>query len=216
MTDDLFTDQAARYDAWYDTREGRAAFSEEVDALRPLFHGLPRPWLEVGVGTGRPAAALGIEFGIDPALGALTLAARRGIRVAAGRAENLPFPDMTFGAVLLVLALCFVAEPLNALREAARVLAPGGGIVLGLLPAEGPWGQHYQRLAREGHQYYREAHFFTRRELGRLLGAAHLRPARTRSALSWAPGSPPEEGPARQGDLPAAGFTAMLVVPKRA
>lgn len=58
IAQDMFDQQAARYDAWYDTLAGSAAFAEEIDALRPLAGGLPRSWLEVGVGTGRPASAL--------------------------------------------------------------------------------------------------------------------------------------------------------------
>ena len=42
----------------------------EVDCLKPLFHEHKRPYLEIGVGSGRFAQALGIEYGVDtsPAL----------------------------------------------------------------------------------------------------------------------------------------------------
>jgi ubiquinone/menaquinone biosynthesis C-methylase UbiE len=213
VTSDVFDQQADRYDAWYDSPAGRAAFDDEVEALRPLLHDLPRPWLEVGVGTGRIAAILSAEFGIDPAPGPLHLAAGRGVRVAVARGEALPFPDASFGAVLLVLTLCFVADPRSALREARRVLLPGGGIVLGLLHSEGPWGRHYRALAAQGHAFYRHAHFFTRAELADLLSGAGLRPVRTRSALFVAPDQEPAELEAGEGDVRAAGFTAVLVVP---
>ena len=74
MPTELFDSQVSRYDAWYGSTKGAAAFEEELAALRPLLKDLAHPWLEVGVGTGRFAHALHAEVGIDPALAALALA----------------------------------------------------------------------------------------------------------------------------------------------
>lgn len=136
----IFDSGAAAYDAWYDSPLGAAAFAEEVVALRPLVSDLRPPLLEVGVGTGRFAQALGVRYGVDPALGALQLAVRRGVHVARGVAEALPFVGAPFGGVVIALTLCFVADPLAALHEARRVLRPDGAIALGVIPAEGIWG----------------------------------------------------------------------------
>ncbi len=209
----IFDREASGYDAWYETQAGTAIFTSEIDALRPLLVGLPRPWLEVGVGSGRFAVALGIEVGVDPALGALQLAARRGIRAVEACGETLPFRDGAFGAVLLAITLCFLADPLAALREARRVLSPGGGVLLGLVPAEGSWARHYRRLAARGHPYYRLAHFFTRGEIRSLLAASGLRQMHVRSALFGGPEAEVRAEPARQGDDRAAGFMALLTAP---
>lgn len=206
----VFDRLVERYDAWYDSAIGRAALAEELDALRPLVAGLPRPWLEVGAGTGRIAEGLGVELGLDPARDALTLAKRRGVGVLVGRGESLPLRDGTVGLVLFVTTLCFVADPLAALREAARVLGPGGAVVLGIIPADGPWGRHYRQLAAEGHAYYREAHFFTRRELADLVSQAGFHLTRARSALHWSPSAPPATERAGEGDDETAGFLAVL------
>ena len=211
MSSDVFDWGAARYDAWYDTPRGGAIWAEELDAICPLLAGLPRPWLEVGVGTGRFAACLGIEVGVDPALHALRFASNRGIRVAAARGEALPFRTATFGAVLITVTLCFVADPLAVLREAQRVMRPAGGMVLGLILAQSPWGQHYQRLAAQGHPTYRSARFLPWRDVIALLHTAGLRIVRTRSALFWSPEAEPAPQPARDGMTPLAGFTALLV-----
>ena len=55
-----FEDLAEPYDAWYDTESGRVLFDLELGALRPLLAGTAGPRLEVGVGSGRFAAALGL------------------------------------------------------------------------------------------------------------------------------------------------------------
>lgn len=44
---------------------------------------------------------------------------------------NLPYADGTFDAVYAVTALGEIPEPDRVLREAARVLAPGGRLVIG-------------------------------------------------------------------------------------
>jgi len=61
----LFDRLAARYDAWYDGPAGAAVFPSEAHCLRPLFIGLPRPWTEIGTSSGRFAAALGMDVGLD-------------------------------------------------------------------------------------------------------------------------------------------------------
>lgn len=69
-----------RYDAWYDTPKGRALLASEVACLKPLLQRFPRPYLEVGVGTGRFAQALGIGYGVDPSVRALDKAVQRGVK----------------------------------------------------------------------------------------------------------------------------------------
>jgi SAM-dependent methyltransferase len=49
--------------------------------------------------------------------------------------EALPFPDESFDVVLGVNAFQFAGEPPRALREAARVLRPGGRLVASLFAA---------------------------------------------------------------------------------
>jgi ubiquinone/menaquinone biosynthesis C-methylase UbiE len=209
----VFDRQAARYDAWYDTVRGAAIFAEELQALRPLTTALPRPWLEIGVGTGRFAASLGVDVGVDPARGALAIARRRHLAVVAGRGEVLPFRADAFGAAYILLTLCFVTDPAAVLREAARVVRSGGGLVLGLVPAESPWGERYRMLAAQGDGFYRDARFLSPSEVGELLDAAGWRISRRRSALVWPPQSEPPGDPVVLDEAdPRAGFLAVLAV----
>ena len=89
----IFDRHYKRYDAWYD--KYRFAFLSEVKAVKKI---MPRAGkgLEIGVGTGRFAAALGITAGVDPSRPMLKIAQSRGINVCCGEGEELPYPDKTF------------------------------------------------------------------------------------------------------------------------
>ncbi len=183
----LFEQMAERYDAWYEGDIGKVAFPIEVECLRPLLFGLPKPWLEVGVGTGRFAQALGVEVGIDPAFRPLQLARQRHVFPVQALGENLPFRKATFGAVLIVVTLCFADEPLSLLRETNRVLRDDGALVLGMVFADSPWGEFYMGKAQLGHPFYSEAHFLTRKQTQNLLERAGFKVIAARSALRQLP-----------------------------
>mgnify|MGYP003591782057 FL=1 len=87
--------------------------------------------LDLGCGTGRnlPLLAGGTRpVGLDPCLETLRAARRRspGTPLVLGAAERLPFRSGAFDTVVSGLVFCSVAEPVRALGEVRRVLAPGG------------------------------------------------------------------------------------------
>lgn len=91
--------------------------------------------LEVGVGTGRnlrhyPAAAT--VLGLDASLRMLDVARARniGARVVQGDAGRLPLATGSVDTVLSTLVYCALPEPAAAVAEMARVLRPGGRLVL--------------------------------------------------------------------------------------
>jgi len=205
-----FEQLADRYDKWFESAEGRILFAAETACLRLLPEAPGDSRLEVGVGTGRFAAALGIRYGVDPALPVLQYAKRRGITVALGAAEALPFPDAAFHGVWLVVTICFVRDPLRALAESARVLEPGGLLYVGLVPRDTAWGKLYEEKKRAGHPFYSSARFYTTDEVTGMARKAGLEYEAAASCLPAPPDrleantAPPVPG-VRRG----AGFVAL-------
>lgn len=91
------------------------------------------------------AAGEGLVAGLDASASMLDVAVRDttsdNVAYIRGDAGALPFRDGSFDAVCCFAALYLIEEPLRALAEIVRVLAPGGRVALltscnrGLLPA---------------------------------------------------------------------------------
>jgi SAM-dependent methyltransferase len=91
------------------------------------------------------ASGDGLVVGLDASRTMLEQAVREpnppNVLYVRGDAAALPFPDATFDAVCCFAALYFIEQPMRAIDEIARVLAPGGRVALlasvarGVLPA---------------------------------------------------------------------------------
>jgi ubiquinone/menaquinone biosynthesis C-methylase UbiE len=130
-----YASSAAAYDARWAHYLARSS-SATLDALSPP-PGVRL--LDVGCGTGillgaatRRDPSAGV-YGIDLVPEMLERAARRGAgrwHLALGDAKALPFADACFDAVASSSSFHHWAEPRLALGEIARVLRPGGRLVL--------------------------------------------------------------------------------------
>lgn len=212
----VFDKFAERYDNWYDKPFGKSAFRLEKDCIAFLCEDLEKPFLEVGVGTGRFAVALNIEYGIDRSIGVLRFAKRRRVKVIRGNGENLPFPDESFGAVFVVVTLCFVDDPLKVLEEAVRVSKKNGAIILGLILKESPWATFYEKKGEEGNVFYKIARFYTMEEVVSMLRNAVLRIEETRSTTFQGPTTNPLDFEfSKKGYYREAGFIAIKARKRR-
>ncbi len=95
--------------------------------------------LEIAIGTGRTLPFYRPEIvlvGIDISLGMLRVAQRRAqarerpVTLVRADAQALPLRDASVDTVLSILSLCTIPNHQQALREAYRVLRPGGRLIL--------------------------------------------------------------------------------------
>lgn len=123
---------------------------------RALGLGPGRRVLDVGSGPGSTALTLAAEFGCEvvgvdlgeESVARARLAAEQAgfadqVTFHTGDAEQLPFPEASFDAVVSECAFCTFPDKATAARELARVLRPGGRagitditVTPGALPAE--------------------------------------------------------------------------------
>ncbi len=201
---------AERYDIWYDKPFGKSAFNLEKACIASLCKNLTRPFLEIGVGTGRFAEALKIKYGIDNSVGVLRFAKKRGVTVIRGKGEKLPFPNKSFGAVFIIVTLCFVDEPIKVLEEASRVLRDDGCIILGLILKESPWASFYMKKGASGNVFYKVARFYSLNELKSMLRDVGLQVSEVRSTILQSPTEEPLHfEPSKKGHCKDAGFVAI-------
>ena len=204
----LFDSLALEYDAWFDN-EGSFIFFIEVQAFRELLPTSLKPWLEIGVGSGRFAQALGIETGVDPSIKLVEMARRRDVNAFLGRGEQELFDGESFGTVFLIVTLCFLDSPLEVLEEANRILMPGGKIVMGLVLKESPWGKFYLQKKKQGHRFYKYATFYRYDEVTKLLEQAGFLIEQVISTLFQRPGKVKRMELPERGYFPNAGFTII-------
>ncbi|RLD17649.1 MAG: SAM-dependent methyltransferase [Caldiserica bacterium] len=147
-----------RYDEWYD--KNRDVFLKEVEVVKKIrFSGFG---IEIGVGTGRFAHALGVEYGIDTSFNMLLKAKERGIKVLNAQAENIPFKDEIFDFALIIVTICFVKNPLMVLKETKRILKDNGKVVVGIIDKESVLGKLYQKKESP---FYKEANFYSPKDI---------------------------------------------------
>ncbi|MDN5293797.1 MAG: hypothetical protein PWQ31_1102 [Eubacteriales bacterium] len=183
---DPFDLYAAEYDRWFE--ENQELYLAELAAVRSLLPPAGEG-LEVGVGTGRFAAPLGIKTGVEPSPAMAELAKKRGIKVYPGVAENLPFAAATFDFVLMVTVICFLDDVAAAFREAHRVLKKGGALIVAFLDRETAPGRELEKK-KERSKYYQKARFRSAAEVERYLTAAGLTPISSRQVIMEKNGRP--------------------------
>jgi SAM-dependent methyltransferase len=190
--------EPASYAAWFESPLGRRVWEDERAALRQLL-GPPRGQqiLDAGAGDGRLArelaegdaevVALDRSHAMSMAASFQTRAGQRPVIPVTGDALALPFRDHAFDTVVAVTLLCFLENPADAVREMARVVRPGGKVVVGDLGRWSAWALGRRLGSARKRSFWREVQFWTTRELRDLLDAAELAPAGARSAVFYPP-----------------------------
>jgi ArsR family transcriptional regulator len=165
----FFASAAGQWDRLRQDLFGAASYLHALPGL------LDPDWTigDLGCGTGQVAASLAPHvarvIAVDRSEDMLQAARRRlgdlaNVEVRRGALEALPVQDGELDAATLLLVLHHLSDPAEALREAARVLKPGGRVVISdMLP-------HDREVYRQqmGHVWLG----FSRESLGRMLDAA--------------------------------------------
>jgi SAM-dependent methyltransferase len=176
------------YRQWHADRLG--AITEELEwrlILRMAGDLRGRNILDIGCGDGALALEL-LQRGASSVTGcdldprmvahAAAEAGRRSatVRFVMADAERLPFRDDSFDLVTMITVLAFMARPQAAAQEIARVLRPGGGLVIGDLGKWSLWAISRRVRGRLGTApLWKGARFRSAGELGALVAAAGLR-----------------------------------------
>ncbi len=153
--------------------------------------------LDAGCGDGAlvcAAALRGAEVtGVDPDAAMLAAARSRAEKVGVKatfleeRAERLPFPNASFDVVAAITVLCFVPDAAGAMHEMARVLRPGGRLVIGELGRWSSWAAIRRLRGWLGSATWKAAQFRTGEELRALAGQAGLTVTVIRGAVFYPP-----------------------------
>ena len=162
---DVFGPHVAEYEQWF--QEHSCLFAAEITALKEV---LPQSGvgLEIGVGSGLFASALGIKYGVEPSAAMRKKAESRGVHVFDGVAERLPFKTAMFDFAVMITVDCFLTDVERSFREAYRILVPQGWFVIAFIDVATRLGKQYERK-KQSSLFYRQAHFHSAAEIKELL-----------------------------------------------
>ena len=168
---DFFDRVAPLYDLAMPPADGEALAAGLDHAARPIER-----LLDVGGGSGRAAAALtGPDITVvDASVEMLSRARRgRGLSGVADDTGGLPFRDASVDAITVVDAFHHLPDQDAALAEAARVLAPGGALVVREFDPAHPLGR---LLVASEHAIGMDSRFRTPSDLAAAMDDAGLDP----------------------------------------
>jgi len=154
-----------------------------------------RDVLDVGCGDGdlavelwrRGATVTGIDASPEMVEAARARAKQEGADISfmVGEAANIPLAPERFDFVVAVTILCFVANAAPVFSEIARVLRPGGVLVIGELGKWSLWAAARRVRAWFGSQLWRRGRFRTASELRSLANGAGLTPGPVHGSIYY-------------------------------
>jgi len=160
-----FDNYLAEYEQWFD--DHYFVFLSELEAIRSVLPTKGKG-VEIGVGSGLFASALGISEGCDPSENMRAKAIERGINVVNGIAEDLPYGNASIDYALMVTTICFVDDPQQSIREIHRILKPHGKLIIGFVDKDSPVGKEYLKN-KDKSLFYKDACFFSTEDIYKLL-----------------------------------------------
>jgi SAM-dependent methyltransferase len=184
------------YSPWRASELGAITEQLERQLILELVGDDPgRRMLDIGCGDGefalelkrRGAAVVGIDASAEMIDAARARAARESadVRFEVAVAERLPFADGQFDLVTAITILCFVADAAPVFQEIARVMRPGGRLVIGELGKWSTWAAGRRVRAWLGSRLWRRGRFRTAGELRDLAEGVGLTVNTVRGAVYY-------------------------------
>ena len=167
MKQNPFDINTNEYENWF--KENELLFQSELLAVKQIIPS-NKKGIEIGVGSGLFAEKLKIKYGIDPSEKMLKLAKKRNVLVEKGVAENLPYDNNSFDFAIFVTSICFVDNPVKAIKETHRILKNDGEIIIGIIDKNSILGQILEKN-KEKSKFYKYAKFFSVEEIIELIEA---------------------------------------------
>ena len=161
MKTEPFETHTEEYEDWFD--RNIFTYESEIQAVRAM---IPErgAGIEIGIGSGRFAAPLGIRSGVEPSQKMRAIAEKRRIEVIDGVAEKLPYRNKSFDYALMVTTLCFLDDIDAAFREVHRILRPDGCFINAFVDRESEIGKSYEKHKQEN-VFYKIARFYSVNEV---------------------------------------------------
>jgi len=171
---EIFDKFANKYDAWFDTPEGKKVKELELNLLfDQLTPKKGEKLLEVGIGTGLFALEFkkaGVDVsGVEPSDEMRKIAEARGFTVKKGYGESIPFESNSFDSVLAMTSLEFSKAPKKFVAEMKRVAKPNGKVVIAVLNLFSLYGIERRIRGLFERTIFSDAHFYTYWELKNLM-----------------------------------------------
>lgn len=164
----VFDQNALEYDEWFD--EHANLYQSELAALKKAIPEEGKG-IEIGVGSGRFAEPLSVDYGVEPADHMAKLAESRVVAIYEGYAENLPLENSSFDFALMVTTVCFLSDIPKAFAEVYRILKQKGILVIGLIEQNSQLGKQIE--SKKGQvKFYQDAHLHTTEEVTNALSKA--------------------------------------------
>lgn len=150
------------YEQWYEDHPKE--YGDQVGFLKKF---IPRgKGVEIGVGTGRFASALGIEYGVDYVPEMVEISRKKGIEAYLSDAADLPFSDKSFDFSFNMVTMCFLEKPKEALMESKRIAKE---VITAILDKD---SEYIQNIIRNPTGFYRYAVFYNEKELVEMYSSA--------------------------------------------
>jgi ubiquinone biosynthesis O-methyltransferase len=186
------------YQQWRSSELGRTTDRLERELIFDLVGNVAGlTVLDLGCGDGELAVELcrrgATVVGVDASPRMIEAAAERAHEESAdidfqvATAHALPFPPDAFDAVVSITMLCFIEDVAPVLREMARVLRPGGRLIIGELGKWSTWAAKRRVRAWLGSPLWHSARFRTGAELQALAETAGLDVQQLKGAIYYPP-----------------------------